>query len=1091
MSGGKAPGADETAGVKGAVAGGEVRGGEDAGDATGDEQIILLIDRAVHEPFRRLWARWRRESWREVRGVLARAASAHAEALAELREGTTVEDPHEEPSADVGPGEGDAARDAMEGESGGGLARGGTGAASERDRSEVDAAEEYRRWVTEEVLAPLAGALGGAQAATDMEEALAGAGLEAAALAGGLPKGTVAALEADGLARTRGAGWMVAAKAAVARALPDRLRPKGTREVPVRELARWQLARVTAPHQREVFRAWQRSRVAWLHNLERAWAEWCTAAFADGSGGGAIEAGEELQSALAGLLEEIEAVDPGRDERLDDCVARLRAEVAVAGTWVGRRRAERGPGWRRLEEEAARWDRRAGECGARVVLCRELLGIRAAVEDASRSLRTGWEEATAAVAQRLGEIGGHLAAARERVNDNGELFRNRGDRLEEERGRIIREISEVEGTLADPAHLATVFRKGVEAACGQLWVACEGLPEALVVHPVPAAGVTVRRPGRAGVAVPLRALAAGAFNSLWRGRLRALAAIVPTSMRRVLAVVAELREVAAYGYEAALQELAEGAEWVAGPESANGMAADGLQRAEALFARARAIVREAVEEAAAGARAEFAAAVKGLYRRATADPLGARWLDLRSRLAARMARGRTSWRDRAKRVAELGMGVGAGVRGRLWPVRRALGIGADEASRAALRDQTRAAAEDVAATLPVLYRRLFSLEPVTDPRLLAGRAEALATLGASCERWKRERNGSVMVIAQPGAGVTSFLNVASRSLAEALPGGIRKVVRDGCREEAPLAALLGGWLGVGPAADLDELAVAVLGADEGRLPGFVILEGIEHLHLRVPGGGRLFERVADFAAKSSPKIFWVLSMAASAWQLARKRSPTCVSDLDRIELAELGVGELRGAILARHRLSGIPLRFAQPVGGRQMLMRRVRGIAGPARNRQFTESDYFQRLHRASLGSIRNALLHWLRSADFRSVEGTLLVRPLAASTISLAALETDQAFALKALLDHGSLTACEYGAVARLEDTVVRHRFRALAELNLIEAVPGTGEGEWTQHQEAGAVAIAEAGEGAAAGREARYRIRPFMVGVVANHLRSANILH
>ncbi len=1043
-------------------------------DAEGGEAIVGLIDRAVDGPFRRLWTGWRREGRREVGGALRQAMGAHAEALAGLGEALQATGWRK-----VAPGEGEAG----EGEAG----------AQEGGRRAEEALEEYRRQVSEGVLAPLAKALGDARTAAEMEEALAAAALQAAELAGALPGSMTAPLDDDALARARGAGWRVAAKAGFARALPGRWRPRGSRAVPVRALARWQL-RATAPGRREAFRAWQRSRVGWLHELERGWARWCMAAFGSDSVGGLVEAGEELQSVLTGLLERIEAVDPVPEERLDDGARRLRAEVAVAGSWVGRGGGGRGRWeWRRLEEEAARWDRRAGECGARLALCLELLRLRAAVEEAARSLRRGWGKATAAVARRLDEIGARLAAAGRRVDWNRDLHRVPGDRLEKERSRIVGEISELEGALGDPARLATVFREGVERALRQLAEACRRLPEALVVHPVPADGAVVRRPGRPGEAVPLREVAAGIFHPLWRRRLRATSGIVPASMRRVLAVVAELREVAAYGYEAALQELAEDVEGAAGSGSAAGMAGDGLQRAEALAARAREIVEGALDEATDGAGAEFAAAMAGLFRRATADPLAARWIDFRSGIAAGAARGRTSGRDRAKRVAALGMGVAAGLRRRLWPVRRALGIGAGEASRAALRDRTRAGPEEVVATLPVLYRRLFSFEPVTDPRLLTGRTEALATLAASCERWKRQRNGSAMVIAQPGAGVTSFLNVAARSLAETLPGGVREALREGCREEASLAALLGGWLGVGPATDLDELAAAALDAEEERLPGFVVLEGIEHLHLRVAGGGRLFERIADLAARTSPRIFWVLSMAASAWQLARKRSPACVSDLERIRLGELDVDELRGAILARHRLSGIPLRFAEPGGGRRLLMRGVRGIGGPGRNRQFVESDYFQRLHRASLGSIRNGLLLWLRSADFRSVEGTLVIRPLETPAISLAGLETDQSFALKALLDHGSLTVGEYGAVARLEGTVARHRFRALQELNLIEAAPGMGVGDGSPERRRGGsgIARAEAGGGSVAGREARYRIRPFMVGVVASHLRSSNILH
>ena len=83
-----------------------------------------------------------------------------------------------------------------------------------------------------------------------------------------------------------------------------------------------------------------------------------------------------------------------------------------------------------------------------------------------------------------------------------------------------------------------------------------------------------------------------------------------------------------------------------------------------------------------------------------------------------------------------------------------------------------------------------------------------------------------------------------------------------------------------------------------------------------------------------------------------------------IVVLELSPGELRQVVLARHRLSGLPLRFAEPHDGRAALRRRTRRLRGAEKQERLVETDYFQRLHRASQGSIRMALFHWLRSAD-------------------------------------------------------------------------------------------------------------------------------
>ena len=221
-------------------------------------------------------------------------------------------------------------------------------------------------------------------------------------------------------------------------------------------------------------------------------------------------------------------------------------------------------------------------------------------------------------------------------------------------------------------------------------------------------------------------------------------------------------------------------------------------------------------------------------------------------------------------------------------------------------------------------------------------------------------------------------------------------------------------------------------------------------------------------------------MTSSAWQLVEKRAPAFVHDIERVNLDELSPVELRQAVLARHRLSGLPLRFAEPHDGRAELRRRVRGLRGAEKQEQLVEADYFQRLHRASQGSVRLALFHWLRTADFTSTPGTLLVQPPSTLDSGIENLDRTQSFALKAILDHGTLTVDEYSEVARTAGPESLHILRSLQECRVIERV-GDATGE-------------KPGTGKAPGDSAarsRYRIRPLMIGPVSAHLRSRNILH
>ena len=305
---------------------------------------------------------------------------------------------------------------------------------------------------------------------------------------------------------------------------------------------------------------------------------------------------------------------------------------------------------------------------------------------------------------------------------------------------------------------------------------------------------------------------------------------------------------------------------------------------------------------------------------------------------------------------------------------------------------------------------------------------------------------------------------------------MRRVLRARSREEASLAGRIALWLGLDGTETLDDLAKRVTASPGGSMPRLVILEGIEHLHMRGPGGGRLFRRFMTFVSRTESRIFWILSMTSSAWQLARTRAPAMAGEMRQLVLHPLSPNELRQAITARHLRSGLPLQFVEPRAGADALRTRARRIHTTDRQQQLIEKDYFERLHRASLGSIRLALFHWLRSADFTTVEGNLLVCPLEPLSPPTDMLDLTQSFALKAILDHGTLTASEYCEVLRTSAEECAHTLRSLEESHFIEAARSPKEeppssGELTP--------------------ELRYRLRPMMTGAVIAYLRSRNIVH
>lgn len=1003
-----------------------------------DAEIANRIAAAVHEPFREVWRRHAEQVWGPVRRVLEAGVAAHERALDEL--------------ADASAGDG----------SEGVKAEGEVGQAPDR----------YRHAVAANVLAPLREALRDHDAAGRLEAALGQAGGQVAAAVDELPALVLAPLSSTALRRVRGLGAWVALKRLCALALRPLVWRRETHDVPVAPVARRHVARAVVPQQMRAFRDSQRLRGEWLGEVERTWSDWLAAVLAQGRDDHdvCLEAGGALQRRLRALVGQV-ARASGRslDDGLGRCEEALHARVGVAGTFVVAEDQGTLARWRGQRELAAHWDRWANESAARLHLCLELLEARRLTDAIRRDLIADWTRAVCEIEASLDEIDTRLAGGRERAAGLDAEDAALPDKLKHEQLRTGAGLGEAAGALPGPGQLLDVLADAAAQADGRVEGLAAQVPEELVVHRVPQADSRLRKPGGPGNAVQLREAFRQSFDTPRIERIRTAATVVPGAMDRVHSAVSELREVAAYGYEAAIAELTEGSD----PGKVHPLlVANGLTRASAKTEAARHVLFDALDEARIRVADEVADGMAHLVQRATTDRLTGRYLDARSQVAAEASRGREQWRRYIDEAMRRGSVAFSWIRQRLWPVKHALGIGAGAGSPAELRERSPAAVEEVERKLPVLYRRLFALEPLTDPRLLAGRDDALAAVEMSWNRWQTEHNGALMVIASPGAGVTSFLNVVAGRLGVEPQSTARHTLRERIRDEAELAGRLAGWLGLGDACDLEGLGSQVLDAPREALPHLFILEGTEHLQMRVAGGGEIFETLLSFIQRTGPRIFWVPAIGTSAWQLLEKRCPACAGDIERLRLAELTAGDLRRAILARHRLSGLPLRYLERRTGRELLRRRP-GLRGSEKHQRLLESDYFERLHRASLGSVRAALFHWLRSADFRSQEGSLLVRPLETLPSFMGVLDLEQSFALKALLDHGTLTVAEYCEVARGSPAKGRHLFRAIRDLHVIEAVSEDGRGAGLPTD------------------GARYRIRPLLVGAVTAHLRSLNILH
>jgi hypothetical protein len=380
----------------------------------------------------------------------------------------------------------------------------------------------------------------------------------------------------------------------------------------------------------------------------------------------------------------------------------------------------------------------------------------------------------------------------------------------------------------------------------------------------------------------------------------------------------------------------------------------------------------------------------------------------------------------------------------------------------------------ITAELPLVYQRLFTFDPVSDPALLAGRAAELHDGMKRWLRWKSEDGVPVIVRGRQGTGISSFLNVLCAQIAQQGEHVLRLELSERLSDEGALAEFLGERLGLPSCTTLDDVAAAIF--DTHDTPGLVSIDNLEHLYLRVPGGTDLIERLLTLMAETEPRIFWIGGIASSSWQLVATAEPTAVSQVELLDLPPLSPDALREAITVRHRRSGLPVRFEEPTEGRAILRRKLRRARTAEARREILVNDYFEQLQRTSGGHLRLALFQALQTSDFGTGDGLLMHAPVRPDFSILELLTLTQNFTLKAFLEHRTLTLTEHDAIFRLPRHESYQILESLGNRHLIRALPKTrgGSSERSEVEE-----------------ELRYEVQPLLTGAVITHLTARNIVH
>jgi hypothetical protein len=380
-------------------------------------------------------------------------------------------------------------------------------------------------------------------------------------------------------------------------------------------------------------------------------------------------------------------------------------------------------------------------------------------------------------------------------------------------------------------------------------------------------------------------------------------------------------------------------------------------------------------------------------------------------------------------------------------------------------------APDRIERLPLVYRHLFSAAPVREPGLFVGREDLMARIQGAARSSGRHR--PLLLVSDPGVGASSIFGALEASK---LGSRVRRVtLRERLLNESELITAFQGAGIDAHGYGLDALPTVVSsGANSKEGAPLVLLEGLEHAFFRRPDGSSLVVSLLTAIAGSGDPVDWVVGISGSAWQVISRSSPHAAAGWDVRTVAPFGRKDLEAAIWTRHQRSGIPLSFVPPRDASRRLLRRLRLAIDDDARQEILRELYFDRLHQESDGFLALALILWLDGLKLREGSGAAMKFPVAMDSTFLKGLDLEQAFALKSILEHGSLTQNELAEVLRLTDPDAARVLTGLEQLQLLTPIPDGPGG-------AGELSLGVP----------RLQIRRPVVSLVIRFLKDRNILH
>lgn len=307
--------------------------------------------------------------------------------------------------------------------------------------------------------------------------------------------------------------------------------------------------------------------------------------------------------------------------------------------------------------------------------------------------------------------------------------------------------------------------------------------------------------------------------------------------------------------------------------------------------------------------------------------------------------------------------------------------------------------------LPIIYRRLYKVEPVTDMDLFIGRNLEYEAVQSSYQNWINGRASSTVIIGEKWGGLSSLINYLMVNIKFKYPV-VRICPEQKYYRKGMFHRFLATSLSIDPLTDQEGLIHAINNSTLNRI---IILEDIQHLYLRSINGFDAIRSLIEIVNQTQKKILWIFTCTQYAWNYLVKSIQIDNFYNRVVKMVSMNNEEINSVIRKRNQIGGFRIIFEVP---EEMKDFKKFKSSSEEEQQKTLEKRFFRKLNAFADSNISMALIFWLLSTK-KVTDDLIMVGDFDNPDQSFIQVMTQsRIFILLSLILHDGLTVNELSLV-------------------------------------------------------------------------------